>query len=181
MSERTTEYRRLDKVVPADANPKGHNIPAIRESINRRGFVDGLIEDGRTGKLVGGHGRLIALSEMAAADEDPPDGIRPDPGDGEWLVPVQVGWASRSDAEARAMLVALNRTAELGGWIEDALGPFLTGLRDEGELMGTGFDEHEIAGFGGAPEGGFGDEGGGAREPVSRTCPKCGFHWTEGQ
>jgi len=178
-TERKLEYRRLDKVLPADANPKGHNIPLIRESIEARGFVDGLIEDGRTGKLVGGHGRLIALQLMQEEGQDAPEGIRPD-GDGVWMVPVQVGWASRSDAEARAVLIALNRTTELGGWDEAALGSFLSELLEDGELTGTGFNEHDLLGFGSgeAPGGGFGDDPPGAKEPQRWTCPKCGFSWS---
>jgi len=50
--ERKIEYRRLDAVLPAEVNPKGHNLPLIRESIEARGFVDALIEDQRTGRLL---------------------------------------------------------------------------------------------------------------------------------
>ena len=80
------------------------------------------------------------------------------------------------------MLVALNKIVELGGWDEVVLGPFLRGIAADGELEGTGFNDHDLKGFGdGGPDGGFGEEpGGGAREPISRTCPSCGFKWTEG-
>jgi len=180
MGKLTMEYRRLDDVVPADENPKGHKIGAIIESIKRRGFADGLVEDGRTGKLVGGHGRLQALQQMRDAHEPEPEGIMVS--DAGWFVPVQVGWRSKNDADARAMLVALNKIVELGGWDEVILGPFLRGINDDGELIGTGFNEHDLKGFGDAgPDGGFGGEpgGGGPREGVHRTCPKCGFQWTE--
>ena len=157
MPDRIIEYRRLEDVLPADANPKGHNVPLIRESIELRGFAGALIEDQRTKKLIGGHGRLIALKQMRDEGQTPPDGIGKD--DDDWLVPVEVGWSSRSDAEARAMLVAQNRTVELGGWNEVELGPFLFGLKDAGELSGTGFNDDDLRGFGSAGgAGGFGGE-----------------------
>lgn len=169
MADRTIDYRRLEDVLPADANPKGHKIPLIRESIEVRGFAGALLEDQRTKKLVGGHGRLIALKQMRDEGQTPPDGIGKDEHD--WLVPIEVGWASRSDAEARAMLVAQNRTVELGGWNEVELGPFLAGLKDAGELTGTGFNEDDLRGFGGeGPRGGFG--GGGEGPPMKEVPPE---------
>lgn len=36
-------------------------------------------------------------------------------------IPVLTGWSSRSDTEAEAALIALNRTTELGGWDNEAL------------------------------------------------------------
>src|SRR3546814_11528432 len=79
---------------------------------------------------------------MRDRGDNPPEGVRVDAG-GHWLVPVIVGWASRTDAEARAALIALNRTTELGGWVDDSLPDLLDGLVAEGEPGpdGVGFDE----------------------------------------
>lgn len=112
---RWTEYMPVSNTESARNNPKGHDTTRIRGSIERFGFVDQAILDERTGRLVGGHGRLEQLREMRDAGENPPDGIVVDDS-GEWLWPVTRGWSSRSDAEADALLVALNRLTELGGW-----------------------------------------------------------------
>jgi hypothetical protein len=71
--------------------------------------------DERTQRLVAGHGRFGALVEMKTHGDSPPDGLLVDD-DGEWLVPVIRGWASRDDASAQAYLLADNRLTESGGW-----------------------------------------------------------------
>src|SRR3546814_3115224 len=83
---------------------------------------------------------------MRDRGDNPPEGVRVDAG-GHWLVPVIVGWASRTDAEARAALIALNRTTELGGWVDDSLLDLLDGLVAEGEhgLDGVGRSEEHTS------------------------------------
>ncbi len=48
------------------------------------------------------------------------------------------------DLEATALGIALNRSAELATWDDDALGELLTELQAEDALLGVGFDESEI-------------------------------------
>src|SRR4051812_7130293 len=96
---RWTEYVPLPEVATAVRNPKSHDTPAVMASIARFGFLDPVIEDGRTGRLIAGHGRLEALVSMAGAAQEPPSGIEVAE-DGTWQVPVTRGWASRSDEDA---------------------------------------------------------------------------------
>lgn len=99
--------------------------------------------DERTGRLVSGHGRLEALLQMRETrPADPPAGVRAE--EGAWLVPVIRGWASRTDAEAEAFLIAANRTGELGGWEKDALADLLKDLAGGDELLGTGYDSDDL-------------------------------------
>lgn len=112
---RRQEYMSLDAMVPAERNPKGHDGPRINGAISRFGFLDQPILDERTGRMVSGHGRLEQLLEMRDAGQDPPEGIIVD-GDGNWRWPVIRGWSSRSDVEAEAVGVTLNRLTEAGGW-----------------------------------------------------------------
>ena len=73
---RRIEYVPLADVIPAPRNPRAHSsLPLVRASIDRFGFVDGAVHDGRTGRIVAGHGRLEALTAMEAAGEHPPDGV----------------------------------------------------------------------------------------------------------
>lgn len=148
---RWMDYRRLDELLPALVNAKEHSLPDLRGSIGRFGFLDAIVLDERTERLVGGHGRV----ELLQALEDLPDGERPDgwpevqswppegvrvDGEGRWLVPVQRGWRSRDDDEAHAAGIALNRQAELGGWNREVLAGQLDHLAQGPGLDGIGYD-----------------------------------------
>jgi hypothetical protein len=139
---RRTEYVPLDHLRADPANPKAHDTDAIDASIGRFGIIDQIVRDDRTGYIISGHGRDETLRRMRDRGDNPPEGVRIDAG-GHWLIPVIVGWASRTDAEARAALIALNRTTELGGWVDDALLDLLDDLIAEGDhgLTGVGFTE----------------------------------------
>ncbi len=142
---RRIEYRPLAELVADPRNPKGHDQDQIDDSVDRFGFIDPVVMDHRTGRLISGHGRTDALRKMEAAGQSPPDGIRRAP-DGTWLAPVVIGWSSRSDTEAAAALVALNRSTELGGWVDEALLTLLDDLAQTGDeaLVGVGFSTDDI-------------------------------------
>lgn len=136
------EYMPLEELTPADRNPKGHAPLAIDGSMKRFGYMEPVLLDERTGKLVAGHGRRENLLRRREAGEGPPDWIVVK-GDA-WLVPVTRGWRSRDDADALAAGVAVNRAGELGGWLPD-LGPVLEELgRHELGLEGVGFTPDEL-------------------------------------
>lgn len=170
----------LDDVRAAPRNPKLHS-PAVRGSIERFGFADPLLRDGRTGLLVAGHGRLEALRAARAAGQAPPAGVETD-ATGAWLVPVTCGWASRSDAEAEAFLVAHNQTTIAGGWDDAALGAMLRDLAavvpDLGDLP-LGFDDASLAGLLAGPAApsftpAGPDEQHALDELAPKPCPHCG-------
>lgn len=165
--DRRIEYIPLDDVAPATRNPKRHRTEALTASVNRFGFVAPALRDERTGRLVAGHGRTQALRTLRDAGATPPDGVQVD-GDGRWLVPIIVGWSSRSDAEADAYLVADNRHTELGGWDSAELVDLLGGLGDEELLAATGYTDDDLTALlagldegadGGAASSGAGGDG----------------------
>lgn len=82
---------------------------------------------------------------MREAGETAPAGITVD-SDGTWLVPLLTGWASRSDAEAEAYLIADNEWTSRGGWDNDQLSELLSELADgDPELFGvTGFTDTDL-------------------------------------
>lgn len=150
---RSIQYQPLRDLVANPENPKDHDIGLIVESIERFGFNDAVIVDGRTGMLVGGHGRVEALKWMWEHDRPTPVGIErvfehqaPKGHGGDWLVPVQVGWSSKNDAEAMAFIIAANRSSERGGWNEPKLEEVLVALGKMGTeaLIGTGYDDDDI-------------------------------------
>lgn len=126
-------------------NPRAHRSSGhVQASIESLGFVDAIVTDDRTGKLIAGHGRVNALAQLQDTGMPPPPGVYAD--DADWRVPVVTGWASDDDDQARRALLALNRTTETGGWIDEALLDLLQDLQqaDEG-LAATGFTDEDVA------------------------------------
>ncbi|MFB7890392.1 ParB N-terminal domain-containing protein [Cellulosimicrobium cellulans] len=112
---RTITYVRLTDVAAAKRNAKRHDLPGIMASMRTLGFTEPPLIDERTHRLIAGHGRHEALTQMhAAGNEDPPAGILVDD-DGMWLMPVTRGWTSHDDAHAEAAILLANRLPELGG------------------------------------------------------------------
>lgn len=130
------DYLPLDDLVPAEENPKNHDEDSLDDSIDEFGYVDPVILDERTGRLVAGHGRTEALQRRRARGEKPPPGVTDD-----WRVPVVRGWASRDDQHAKRYLLGSNKITEAGGWTDD-LPAFLASLDD---LAGSGFTYEEVA------------------------------------
>ncbi len=135
------EWMPIGQLQAAPRNPKRHSAE-ISTSIGRFGYVEPIVLDERTGRIVAGHGRREALVAMRDRGEAPPAGIRAE--GGEWFVPVLRGWASRSDVEAEAYLLASNKLTEAGGWDNEALAELLRDLGAQNALDGVGFTEAEL-------------------------------------
>lgn len=142
---RWIDYMPLSDVLRAPRNPKRHDHEMLAKSISHYGVVESPTLDERTGRLVAGHGRLGDWERRHTAGEDPPDGIQVN-ADGDWLVPVSRGWASRSDADADAYLVMSNQSTIAGGWDDPMLLEHLRAIAeaDAGLVGMTGFDEDAI-------------------------------------
>lgn len=140
MTKRKTIYMFVDELVPATRNAKAHAAPEIKQSIVTFGFVDNVINDGRTGRMIAGHGRLEALAELEGEGAVLPEGIALRAG--RWQAPVTTGWSSVDDLEAEALAVALNRTPILGGFHNEPLLATLEDLRARPDLFAAaGFDD----------------------------------------
>jgi len=139
---RRLELTPLNAITGAEKNPKRHSHEDIEKSISRFGYVEPVVLDERTGRLVAGHGRVQALRVAKKTGDKPPQGVVEE--GGEWLVPVLRGWASRSDTEAEAYLVASNHLATKGGWDDGELAELLQSLSEQAALDGTGFDSSSI-------------------------------------
>lgn len=145
MPRRTLAYVRLDQLVPALANPKAHDQDGLAASFDRFGYIEPIVEDDRTGRLLSGHGRLDQLQALYEASHAAPDGIDVDE-DGMWLAPVVRGWASTDDDEAQAAVIAVNRLVEKGGWQVETLAEQLEHLlTTPAGLEGTGYTEPDLA------------------------------------
>ena len=118
----------LSSIKPDPANARAHgerNLASIVASLERFGQAEPLVVNGRTGRLVAGHGRLLAMRQLGWAEAD--------------VVEVDL-----AEIDATALGIALNRTGELAEWDDAALGAILQVLQAEDALAGVGFDEAEI-------------------------------------
>lgn len=159
MTNHHVDYINIDDLQETPGNPKEHDIPGIAHSIAALGYAEPILEDGRTGRIVAGHGRIEALKHLrdnpgVLADAKfvtgdltpgPPRGIKLGP-NGEWMIPVVRGWESANDDEAMAYLIASNRWVEMGGWDDTALAEMLSTLANqEGNLMEiTGYTSEDL-------------------------------------
>lgn len=145
-------YMPLSSIQGATKNPKQHAAEAISTSIGRFGYIEPVVLDERTGRLVAGHGRIESLRAKKLTGEPPPEGVKDE--NGEWLVPVLRGWKSRSDTEAQAYLLASNQLTFAGGWDEGQLSAMLAELDASKALDGVGFSDEELQRLLGHPEDG---------------------------
>lgn len=138
---RTIELLPIDSIPDAPRNPRIHDTATLDASLGRFGFIEPIVLDERTGRLIAGHGRKQQLIASQLAGDTPPEGVELSD-DGRWLVPVVRGWASRDDAEAEAAQIAVNHQ---GSWEPQGLVAMLDDLSqlDDG-LLGIGFTSDDI-------------------------------------
>lgn len=139
MDEVRIVYTPIFKLAGWKRNPKLHDIPGIQASLRRHGFVEPIVLDDRTQRIVAGHGRLEAVIAMHAAGEEPPRRVVVK--DGAWLVPVLRGASFEDESEAEAYLVGSNFLTAKEGWDEAELAAMLAEIPD---LTGTGIDDAEL-------------------------------------
>jgi len=115
------------KLVPADYNPRkisDHQAEALKRSLDRWGFVEPIVANKRTGKIVGGHQRVDAALALAVAK-------------------VPVHWVDLDEDSEKALNIALNKIS--GEWEDNRLAELLTELEQGGQdLEDLGFDPDEL-------------------------------------
>lgn len=105
------------------------NIDAIKASLERFGQVEPLVVRAGSNVVVGGNGRLTAMHSL------------------KWKT-AAVTYQELTDAQAAALGIVLNRTAELAAWDNEQLAATLENLIDAGdgvdELSAIGFNSDEL-------------------------------------
>lgn len=137
------EMKTLGSLKRNPMNPKEHDEDLLHKSLSTFGYVEPIVMDERTGYMISGHGRQEVLQNLFDEGSEPPEGIEVQ--NGEWMVPVVSGWASQDDTEVHAVLVALNRTTERGGWNDSNLLAILQSLSEHDLLDVTGYVDTDIA------------------------------------
>lgn len=119
----STQMVKVGKVRPHPQNPRVGNIDAIVDSIRVNGFYGALVVQKSTGHILAGNHRYLAAIE-AGADE------------------VPVIFVDVDDEEAKRILLADNRTADLGTYDEQQLVELLQSLDD---TSGTGYSDDDLS------------------------------------
>jgi DNA modification methylase len=124
-------YRSIGELKPDPANPRRHSKKQIRQiarSIETFGFNVPILID-REGKVIAGHGRLLAARELG------------------WIEVPTVCLDHLTPAQARAFMIADNRLTDTSTWDDRLLAQQLKDLSLLGldfSLELTGFDMGEI-------------------------------------
>lgn len=109
-------------------NARKGNVAAIKESVRQNGVYKPVVAQRSTGYILSGNHTYRGLTELGA-------------------LKVPVAWVDVNDEQARRILLADNRTTELGTYDEVQLADLLTTL-SEGEgtgLVGTGYSDDDLA------------------------------------
>ena len=124
------EKMKTEKLLPADYNPRKDLKPGdeeyekLKRSIEQFGYVEPVIWNRTTGRVVGGHQRLKVLINMGISEVD--------------CVVVEM-----DENKEKALNVALNKIS--GEWDKDKLALLITDLQAEDfDVSLTGFDAAEI-------------------------------------
>lgn len=118
----------LGDLSPDPANARKHggeNLAAIEASLKRFGQAEPLVVHKPTGRIIGGNGRFTAMKKLGWTEAD--------------VVELEI-----DELAATALGIALNRSGDLAGWDEEALGALLLELQRQDALDGVGFDDAAI-------------------------------------
>lgn len=117
---------RLEALTPADYNPRKITRLAkrgLRKSIETFGYVDPIIWNKRSGKIISGHQRYATLVEMHGKDYE-----------------VEVNVVDVDDQTEKAMNIALNNAEIQGVFDSDALDKLLQDIIEFPEYIDLNFD-----------------------------------------
>lgn len=174
----------LSKLMEWPGNPKEHDLDTLGESFERFGFIEPILYDEKTKRIVAGHGRREKLLAWKDSGKPPPDRIEVRGKD--WYVPVLRGISFENAHEAEAYLLASNQTVMKGGYNATALAEMLS--RHAKDAHGIGWRADEItdlvAAAQKAVQGAYDDATASAPtdfqefdegQRATHACPRCGF------
>lgn len=122
-SEKSFEWVDVDKLKHHPDNPRRGNIEAIRESIRAHGVTRPIVVSRKTSHVLAGNHTLKAAKAEGLA-----------------RIPV-VFLDGLTRVQERKILLADNRTSDLGDYDNEALAQLLQEVKDEAGLLGTAYDE----------------------------------------
>jgi hypothetical protein len=126
------------EVVPLGAvklhprNPRKGDLRAVRQSIERNGFVGALVANRRTGHILAGNHRYMAARELG-------------------LKEIPVIWVDVPAAREVKILLADNRASDLGSYDKRDLAALLQEVALEGDLLSTLYTQVDLQDLLGPP------------------------------
>ena len=115
----------IDQLQPHPDNPRKGDLDTIVESIDANGFYGAIVAQKSTGYILAGNHRYMAAKNKGAKE-------------------IPVAWVDVDEDQARRILLADNRTSDLGGYDEELLAELLQGVNASIGLYGTGYDESDL-------------------------------------
>lgn len=115
----------LDTLKPHPMNPRRGDVAEISKSIAHNGFYGALVVQKSTGHILAGNHRYLAAKEQGMAS-------------------LPVIWVNVDEVEAQRILLADNRTSDLGGYDNEQLAALLDGLAQGDGLEGTGYKQSDL-------------------------------------
>ena len=124
-----SEWVDIESITPWERNPRmnEHAVQQVAVSIQQFGFLNPIIVQKSTKKIVAGHTRHKAAKSLGLAQ-------------------VPVIFADLDNSKAQAYAIADNKLGELASWDDSLLAELLGELKEEEfDLSSLGFDEIELA------------------------------------
>jgi hypothetical protein len=168
----------VDEITPHPANPRRGDVAVMSESVEGNGFYGSVLVQESTGHILVGNHRYLAVSELwdrGATVTWPPT----ESGEREPFPPrtIPAMFVDVDDEQAKRILVADNRTSDIGGYDTAQLVDLLTSFDDH---AGTGYTSANVAELIDELSTDFGPDAEGQGKLDQRaeiTCPECGHHW----
>ena len=158
-----TELVAVDSLIPHPDNPRRGNINKIVESIEANGFYGSILVQKSTNMILAGNHRFQAAQQVG-------------------MVKIPVTWIDADDETARRILLADNRTSDLGDYDNESLLELLQSLPD---ISGTGYNDNDLHSLLASfqiseiePPTEFPSYDEDIR--TDHECPKCGYEWSGG-
>lgn len=120
------EWAKLDTLKHHPNNPRKGNVDVIRESLRANGIIRPIVVSRRTRHVLAGNHTLKAARA-------------------EGLDTLPVVWLDDlTPAQERKVLLADNRTSDLGTYDTEVLAAVLGQMQAEDELLGTGYSDADV-------------------------------------
>lgn len=124
--DQTFELVSVDQLTPHPENPRIGDVDVLAGSIQENGFYGAVVVQKSTGYVLAGNHRLKAARNRG-------------------IESIPVAWVDVDDDRARRILLADNRTGDLGTYDDDQLADLLKTLADtEASLRGTGYTPEDL-------------------------------------
>lgn len=115
----------IDQLQPHPENPRKGDLVTIAESIDANGFYGAIVAQKSTGYILAGNHRYMAAKKKGARE-------------------IPVAWVDVDEDQAKHILLADNRTSDLGGYDEELLAELLQDVNASIGLHGTGYNESDL-------------------------------------